>query len=497
MKAKILLAILPALGFLAGCSGESKPNANEFLETGTACQEVFGDGEAYVEKKGARRLEESDFTTPIIYGVQHKSYTEETTDYLAIRFIAEVVSIDPVLTWTRAATQIDGEEVKVMDNTIVCTKFYEYLLDVDDITPIYPDSGFNFFVVYTMYNIPTSQANTFMMAYLTISDPGEVDPHASVSSLAGVSQIRNGGEKFSVAANINSYFIAGKIAGSAENTVLPLPSGGGNNGKIEDVKLNKNDQFGFFNLTASHFNYFAFSNSAFNIQGGSIATEVANSSFFKLKETSYHSFWINGSDKLYVGVKIYNIGLSDFVSPSSTNVTFIYYWDNDGSTPDRKYIIQNDASTIAIPTSATGFKLVQMPEGTTESTFDWGSQLAATGDCGVYSGSFYGEAINFAYNSGTSKYEWSYKTDITSPVTLYVEYSGTKKVYVTGDFNSWGFDAGKILTQGENNLYSITFNVTPGEQEYKFVFANSESDPTAIDWTASDTEFGSGNRSIS
>lgn len=508
MKAKLLLAILPALAFLAGCSGETKPK--EFLETATACSEIFGDGEAYAERKGTRRLDDGDFEDPVIYGVQHKAYTEGGNNYLAIRYIAEVVSIEPVLTWTRAATQVDGTEVKKIDDQngrTVCTKFYRYLLAEDDTTPIYPDEGFEYFVVYTMYNIPNNATNqnTFMMAYLTASDPAEVNPHESVSSLAGISQIKNGGEKFTVEADIDSYFMAGIIAGSAENTVLELESDGDNNGKIIDVHLNKNDTFGFFNLTSTNFNYFAYSKSSFNIQGGSIATEVAGSSFFKLNDTYAYSFWINTSDELYVGIKkIYDLDLGSFFIEGQ--VIMVHSW-REGESP---YDIQDKVlyngvgsvapATCALPTNADKVMFVRLKPGETTYGDNWCNVERETYGCGtIHDILFSNTAILKCSENGESKTLlglYYHAGQLNFSITSSVE-SG-KAIYLIGDMNGWknGLGASSKLAQGSNNVWSITMSIPEGKQQFKFVIASTDASSSTPDGDINWTSLNANNREI-
>ena len=134
MKKKILLFALPALLVLSSCANiPSVNNQLVFKEDTEAHSEIFGGEETPFELKqmNPRRTMtpgEGSLLKPKI-GVQFRApYTVGANDYIAIRFVAAIASLDTKVEWTRAAYDASGN-MHGTKETIETTKAYSSLID--------------------------------------------------------------------------------------------------------------------------------------------------------------------------------------------------------------------------------------------------------------------------------------------------------------------------------------------------------------------------------
>ena len=151
---KILFTLSLLLLSLSSCTGISNKsnNINNIKEDTYAHEELFGGINQGIDLRGPRKLA-SDLVEPPI-GVQYKYYEDGGNNYFAVRYVAAIKSLDVTATWTRAAVDKNGTQTKTLDHVEV-TKAYKTLNDGGDISTCasqYP--GFEYYVVYTMYDIP-------------------------------------------------------------------------------------------------------------------------------------------------------------------------------------------------------------------------------------------------------------------------------------------------------------------------------------------------------
>ena len=175
MKKSYLLAVIPALMVLTSCAGagvkEEIKQEPEILEDTLAHEEIFGGvGEAIdLKVKAPRRA--AELVKPVT-GVQYQQTGEDT---YAIRFVAAIADYEGVeATWTRAICEASGTEHN-NEGFIErpCEQAYTSLSAAGSAvtpgaTPSEFGSGFNYFVVYTVRNIPSSQLDSCLCAYLTL-----------------------------------------------------------------------------------------------------------------------------------------------------------------------------------------------------------------------------------------------------------------------------------------------------------------------------------------
>ena len=231
MKKKILLAIIPTIALMAGCSGNhsiEKPQ-NTFLEDTEVHSEIFGGFESngFELKTKRNTRSEADYAKPGI-AVQFKSYTADLDEepgeesYYAVRYVAGIVSLSVEAHWTRAVTDDDDPNLKGLKNDIVVTKAYTGVKSGStEYTPatLFPEQGFNYFVIYSLYNIPVAYADAYMMAYLTLTDETGETSYRPVSSNVLITQVGGTGDRFSVDSE-DKAFLRGVVEGSGSNVTI-------------------------------------------------------------------------------------------------------------------------------------------------------------------------------------------------------------------------------------------------------------------------------------
>ena len=310
MNKKLILLALPTLMVLSSCSNVSiNPNnlnnINTIREDTTAHSELFDDvafDEELPLKQPLRAVE--DLVEPQI-GVQFKSYTEGGKDYYAVRYVAAIKGLDVTATWTRAVSEKNGNQIKTLSSETNATKAYKTLNNggvISTASTEYP--GYDYYLVYVMYDIPTSYGDAYMMAYLTLSY-GEAAP---VKSKAIVTQINSTGHRFSfnVDSVTNNYFIAihhtedeDTVYYGAAGVDKPNPEEN-DHAVFENKAFADGDTFGLFKLTSSAFifcdysTYLASSAARFTNLNGSV------DQYGKMYLSGSYSLYVNYLDKVYV-----------------------------------------------------------------------------------------------------------------------------------------------------------------------------------------------------
>ena len=227
MNKKLLLLALPVLMAMSSCTylaSGTVQKADFFKEEASAKTDIFGGEEEAValRKNEPFRSAESDMAEPII-GVQYRAaYEKNSTSYIAVRFVAAVKSLDVNAEWTRSVYEANGSR-HGSEASYETTQAYTALSGMGE--TIYPSSygaGYNYFVAYTLYDIPaTGKEDLYIVANLKLTDTvgeGEGHPLDAVYSKAMAARI-GGGVTAKFDRNQSGFFLAGKI-NNQENAVL-------------------------------------------------------------------------------------------------------------------------------------------------------------------------------------------------------------------------------------------------------------------------------------
>lgn len=214
MNKKLVLFVLPALMALSSCSAightDAQPKGNFFKEEAGACVELFGGNEDAIEFKRMTPLRSAagDMVEPRV-GVQYRAKynigTELSPDWrVAVRFVAEIKTLNVNVTWTRSVYQANGTRLGTETSTST-TKAYTSLNS--NSTDITPSDGYNYFVAYTLSDIPfASFDNHYIVAYVTLSDTTEPAAISPVRSKAMAAQI-GGEQQFAFDIDRTGYFL--------------------------------------------------------------------------------------------------------------------------------------------------------------------------------------------------------------------------------------------------------------------------------------------------
>ena len=233
MKKRLLLGILPALMVLSACNGAGAKveEPQLYLET-TEANDVFGEAEFAGELRAKRNIGEEPEVDPYkvpVVGVQYKTMegTGDNPDTYAIRYIAAISSLNIRAYWSRGLTTIADVPVKPLTSGRETKMAYSSLLqtnektgELESITPKqFAGEGYNYFVTYSMYNIPEAELTSYMIGYLTIGENSETpDSSKNVTSDAVVSQISSTGVCFTVSST-QVYFMGGTLNGQKNSVV--------------------------------------------------------------------------------------------------------------------------------------------------------------------------------------------------------------------------------------------------------------------------------------
>ena len=272
MKKQFLLAVLPALLVLSACSAGPKKANNVLLEDALAHEEIFGEvGNAIdlkVRKTAAQENNDDISSQPVAakslsapaVGVQ---YQPLTNGYYAIRYVAAINDLGVEAVWTRNICKANGTRIKENDSQVPVTKAYTALAS-DGGVDLPADN--QYYVVYTLRNIPESEVNSYLFAYLTLTNGEE-----SVKSVARISRV-SGGDTFTIdTASRHGYFLHGSIGGQA---FVDVNDNGGDDNWIQEsgIQMNAEDEFGLFKYEPAdqegkgeHFQHFgSYGSNSFN-----------------------------------------------------------------------------------------------------------------------------------------------------------------------------------------------------------------------------------------
>lgn len=253
MKKTLLIAILPALLLSTGCSVQPSKNALRDIKEDTLAHEnVFGEIKLKPSKLGEPG---SDWKLEPKVGVQHASYVVEETTYYAVRYVAAISGLEEGVTasWTRAVSGKDASILKTQQGNHLSTVEYDTLNNGGTpINAVDEGDGYNKYIVYTIYDIPANQKDSFVMAYLTLSKSEEEVTSKAVATRLG------GTYAFTFDVSTRGYFLGGEIQGN--DVYLPNAEIDEHSYAIfENMDLDRDDYFGVFSYTGEEFKYYGFS----------------------------------------------------------------------------------------------------------------------------------------------------------------------------------------------------------------------------------------------
>lgn len=319
MKKKLLLGLLPALMVLSACGGAGpKQIVDTFLEDTLVHEEIFGSlEEPNSPFKSIRNLGEEQEEEPVApkFYVQYAETKgmvddEEVVTYVSVRYVAaikipELQLVSYSATWARSIYLKDGtKRVMPKGETIPCTKVYTSLNGgSSSLTPSAYNPGSNYFVVYTLRNIPADQFGGSILASLTIddNDPGTDPVVTKTIATCLEEQAKSARTSFDTAElSTPGYFLKGSFG--TQSADPSEETRGENNEASFTVNLQQNDTF----VVVNH----DISNSKFQMFGvnklGGIESDylLENSSgTIKAKYSGNYVLFLNEYDYLFIAVE--------------------------------------------------------------------------------------------------------------------------------------------------------------------------------------------------
>ena len=327
MKKSILLFALPALLALSGCSkvndGALEPVIeNEFIfaeDTEEHC-ELFGGRDGGLEFKRQPLLAmtpgEGSLTKPVV-GYQYraayeedKNGDEEPEEYTAVRFLAGVADLNVKAVWTRAAYRADNGNIVGSRATVESKTAYGAVNDggspfnATDWEDENGDHPFNYFVVYTIYDIPLASIDDYYFAaYLTLSNPEDASEYIDSDEVVTTSDPADLGNDttWMFPANKTGYFAL--VFGNTENQFISEDSPTRNDsGNLASFTLNLDEDQEFIIIQND-------ANSKFYIYYGDVLDYAGNSAvlesfenaagFICAKEAGKFALYLNNDAQLY------------------------------------------------------------------------------------------------------------------------------------------------------------------------------------------------------
>lgn len=333
MKKVFLLAILPALLVLSSCGRANRAPAQEyFKEDTTLHEEVFG-------QLNPRKLGVPDDTpgshpewtkTPKV-GVQFKSYQKDKNDdgtpedYFAVRFVAAIKDTEGMTaTWSRGVSRKDSAQLKTMVNNKVSTVKYDSLNNAGSPSAASGEGGgslYDKYVVYSMYDIPSDQDESYIAAYLTLSKDGEDD----VVSKVIATQI-DGSHYFSFDSSVlvkDGYFLEneGSLVYQDDTYDSDPEDDGKNNAKFEDVLIYSGTSFGMFRFTPSVFQFYG-RETFINSSASRFVKSTTIDQYGEVYLSGHYDIYVNKDNFAYFTPESVNMDL--YLEPNAN-------WKQDGA----------------------------------------------------------------------------------------------------------------------------------------------------------------------
>lgn len=426
MKKKLLFVALPTFMALSGCSNANLQKAEKIInndefaicEDTTAHEELFGAADLGIRKIGVPDTDPGSTSVPRV-GVQFSGIykddvldgegnpTGEKADYYAVRFVAAIkgdLSTQTVL-WTRGVSQVDSTQVKGMssvgrgDVPLNSTAVYTSLNDNGVATGV--PSGYDNFVVYTMYDIPVSEANSYIAAYVTITPKAG---GSSVSSFAVVTEI-DGGHYFNVQMEEdlprNGYFLDfyNDSGLSPTNNIVaednaPLtdtdPSNDAkDNAMFSDITFSEGDKVGAFRLTPSIFQFYGY-NAFMGSTASGYVKETSVNDFAEAHRTGIYTIFLNKDNVVYfapndvTGLTFNFVAWGDWDSDNARIEVYCFNEYNGNTASEFMIWEKTGTHTYSFSPSHWGYsKIIFVRMDKTQPSGNWDSKWNQSGDIGV------------------------------------------------------------------------------------------------------------------
>ena len=400
MKKRFLLAIIPALMALSGCSRiqpDNKVQFNDnFLKEDTLAHEEIFDGsdlqllsDSNVSKGPQPLRAPIDITEPVI-GVQYvtgtKQHRGENKPVISFRYVAVIQSRHVKAEWIRAVSSQSGDPLKaraVKESTVAYSAINngnEYITA--------ESMGGSCFVVYTLYDIPLFEHNedgivncnwSYIAAGLKLTDLD--DPEESTMSKIVAVEIGNRNHfSFyeSSLADERGYFAAGIIEGSgtaANQRVVALPKDGDDNHAKKSFEFVAGDRFGVFKWSSTEFKFLGSFNKRYETFYTGQSDDMS-SNYAKVYKDNTYTLFVNNDDMYGLGPDHLYVDLFlDATNWGYGDARYAIYafggsggaqWFDMGSTGVDGHYQYEDFDVIAFPS----FDLVRMNGATTENNWD-------------------------------------------------------------------------------------------------------------------------------
>ena len=343
MNKKLLLLALPALMVMSSCTYMEHATVVKdfnFAEDNLAHEEIFGSPNQLAPRmlgdpEGDAPGADPSWTKMPKIGVQFKAYqkdmdpdpeVEDLQDFLAVRYVAAIAGLDGGITasWSRGVSEKDSNQIGVMDSGHNSTVAYDTLNDNG--TPVAATSegeGYNKYIVYTVYNVPVAQDESYIAAYLTLSKDGEEPVKSKV-----VAAQMDGSHYFSFESSKNGYFLQGTLGGVAntiwdetESDTTDPNDGEKNNSLFEEKTFAAGDKFGLFRFTPSLFQFFGHSTFASSTSARFIKSTTIDQ-FNELYLPGTYTLYVNYINMIYTAPVSVDMDL--YLAPNDN-------WKTDGA----------------------------------------------------------------------------------------------------------------------------------------------------------------------
>ena len=304
MNKKLLLLALPALMVVSSCTYmEHATKVDLFKEDTVANEQLFG--ELLPNRLGVPDVDPGDdptWTKAPKVGVQFKSYTESEVNYLAVRFVAAIQDTEGMTaTWSRAVSEKDSNQIKPMAHDKVSSVKYDVLINGGSPKEATTEgTGYDKYVVYSIYNIPVAQDESYVAAYLTLSKDGEEDVVSKVvvSQLDGSNYFAFGMDQLAK----DGYFIYNSRFGVVEQDTdadTDPEDAGKDNARFADLVFNVGDKFGFFRFTTSVFQFYG-RQTFIDSTAAEFAKSTTIDQFAQLYYGGRYTFYVNHDNLVYI-----------------------------------------------------------------------------------------------------------------------------------------------------------------------------------------------------
>ena len=408
MKKSLLLIALPALMALSAC-GNAQRKANQddfdyFKEDTVAHEEILGGGELAPQQLGVPEEEpgsDPDWTIMPKVGVQFTTYDKDVSEtetpdirtFYAVRYVAAVAftSLDGITAeWTRGVSQKDSYQIKAMSGGHYSTELYASLNDGGSPKAATSEGGgYNNYIVYSMYDIPASQDESYIAAYLTISKAGQT----TFSTRVVATQI-DGSHYFSFDYETDLVKHGYFLQSDNFEVVVPQDVGadtdpgneGKDNAKFSNVVLTAGDKFGLFRFTPTCFQFFGYSTFMSSTSASYIQSSTIDQ-YGQLYLGGTYTFFVNKYNQIYTQPN--NVAVTFSLTPSTNwkdgGAVFYIYGFNSES--DNKWYKLTDTDEDGVYTvSATDWsysKLIYVRKNPSNDDGSWDGKWNQSGNIDV------------------------------------------------------------------------------------------------------------------